>query len=265
MKSIKTWSGIVLFALVLGGNAGLTAGTIEFTADEGYVDGSLSSQEPYSGYKWKVTLSTYTVDTDNGGTLTGSAETNTHCFATRYQMPFEVIAGNTLMVSCDFRFKGFDVSSKAASNSERQRITVIDWGYDPNNVWSPVFSGVISSFEWQPAGTYGYQLSPGGKSGSYSAAALGLTEEGGTMSDLLRVSISTTVAESGNSTYTLKLDNLDGGTNIITASGTVDLSGYTNLYFSISGSSSKLSPSLWVGERVYFEEPPAVGTVIFIR
>jgi hypothetical protein len=268
MKKIIEKGCFLVGAIFIAMLATVNAGTIEFTTDEGYVSGNLWEQDPDSGYKWKVTSSDYVVDVADGGTLTATAETNTSCYATRYKKPLTSVAGTYLFVSCDFRFKGFDVTTKPADHNARQRVTVIDLGFNPNSSWDTVCSGVISTFEWMAAGTYGYQVSPtlsgGGNSGSYSAASLGLTEEGGTMSDLLRVSISTTVAVSGNSTYTLKLDNLDGGTNIVTFSQTADFSSYDNLYFGVSGSNSKLCATTWTAENVYFQDPPIKGTVILV-
>ena len=238
------------------------AAVIDFTTGEGYTNGNLWQQTPTGGNTWN-TISDFQVDTSGGGSVTAATSTGNFSFPARYSAPLSSTTGQTLSLSMDFRFLGVNVTTAPGSSSDRQYISGLNFGPTASGVFDGVIGGNILTFEFAPANLYTVQLFSNEYT-TFAPSAVGLTNAGGTMSDNLRMTLTTTIAPSGNSTYTLGLFNLDTSTSIFSVDGSADLTAYSNLYAAFAGGGSNAANTSLVASQLDISSVPEPTTVALL-
>lgn len=238
------------------------AAVIEFTTGEGYTDGNLWQQTPTSGDTWN-TVSDFQVNTSSGGSVTASTGTGSYSFPARYSAAFSSTAGQALSLSLDFRFLGVNVTTAPGSSSDRQYLSGLNFGPTSSGVFDGVIGGNIMTFEFAPANTYTVQVFSGAFT-TFAPSDVGLTNTGGTMSDNLRLTLTTTIASAGNSSYTLSLFDLDTSTAIFSLDGSADLSSYSSLYAAFAGGGSPVAETSLVASRLDVSSVPEPSTLAFL-
>lgn len=238
------------------------AAVIEFTSGEGYTNGNLWQQTPASGYTWN-TISDFQVDTSGGGSVTAATGTGSFSFPARYSAPLSSTAGQALSLSLDFRFLGVDVTTAPGSSSDRQYIGGLNFGPTATGIFDGVIGGNITTLEFAPANTYSLQVFSNDFA-NFAPGNVGLTSTGGTLSDNLRLTLSTTIASAGNSDYTLSLFDLDSTTLILSVNGSADLTAYSNLYAAFAGGGSPVANTSLVASRMDVSSVPEPTTLGFL-
>lgn len=238
------------------------AAVIDFTTGEGYTNGNLWQQTPTGGNTWN-TISDFQVDTSGGGSVTASTGTGSFSFPARYSAAFASTAGQALSLSMDFRFLGVNVTTAPGSSSDRQYLAGLNFGPTATGVFDGVIGGNIMTFEFAPANVYTFQVFSGAFT-TFAPSDVGLTNAGGTMSDNLRLTLTTTIAPSGNSSYTLGLFNLDTSTAIFSVDGSADLTAYSNLYAAFAGGGSNVANTTLVASQLDISSVPEPTTVALL-
>jgi hypothetical protein len=227
---------------------------IEFTGSEGYTNGDLWSQSPSSGYSWN-TISDFTVNTGGGGSVTTSPSAGSNSFPARYSQGFSSAAGQTLSLSMDFTFLGVNVTTAPGSAGDRQYISNLNFGGSPTGIFDGVIGGNITTLEFAPSGVYSFQVFSN-EYATFLPSAVGLTTTGGTTSDDLRLTLTTTIAPSGSTSYTMELYNLDTNSLVVSVTGSADLSSYSNLYAAFSGGGSPVTGTQFTTTRLEIQSVP---------